>query len=137
MVSTMVWKVMAPRSGCVTDAGRSLGREIAHQLQVPDAQGAKDVEGLDGGHAGILRGPLLLVEGLDGVIVFSQGLAQAEGKHQFAVGKMTEDLGGTPLAGGGRHGGPGRTDGLEKSGEDSRRRRREPPETARPSRYFS
>jgi hypothetical protein len=39
---------------------------------------------------------------LDGVVVFGQRLSEAEGKDQFAIGKMADDFGGAPLAGRGR-----------------------------------
>ena len=50
-------------------------------------------------------GPEILVEGLDdGVGLIrrgGEGLAEAEGEDEFAVGEMAEDVADAPLAGGG------------------------------------
>ena len=39
---------------------------------------------------------------VDDVVVFGERLAQAEGEHDFAIGKMTENFARAPFAGRGR-----------------------------------
>jgi hypothetical protein len=80
--------------------------------QVPAAEHGERGErfvGIDGGIAG---GPLVLVEGLDDVVVLSEGLAQAEGEDGFAVGEMAENVAGTPFTGRTRGGDFGGANGL-------------------------
>src|SRR5438045_1249669 len=80
-------------------------------------QGGEDVQRLGCGDSSILGGPFLLVEGLDRGSVFGQGLSQAEGEDDFAVGKMADDFRGAPLAGRGRRGRLGRPDRFNEAGK--------------------
>lgn len=79
--------------------GGSFGRGVADEDEVPLAHGDEGGEGLLGGDAGVVFGPAVLVEGLEDVVFFSEGLAEAEGEGDFAVGEMREDCGGSPFAG--------------------------------------
>jgi hypothetical protein len=104
MVSTMVEKVMAPRSGWVTGLLACGGQGGFDEAQVPAADGGEGDDGVGRGDGGVVGGPLVLVEGLDDVMIFGEGLAEAEGEDGFAVGEVTEDVAWGPFAGGGRPG---------------------------------
>jgi hypothetical protein len=83
-----------------------VGRDGGEEEQVPVAGG------LEEGQCGfevvgsVALGPVVLVEGLDdGVGLIErggEGLAEAEGEDDLAVGEVGGDVGDAPLAGGGR-----------------------------------
>ena len=54
----------------------------------------EDGEGFSGGDAGVCGSPLVLIEGLEDGGVLGEGLAQAEGKDEFAVGEVGDDFSG-------------------------------------------
>ena len=72
---------------------------VLKEREVPGAQSGEGGERLLRGDVGVGRGPAVLVEGLQDVVVFGEGLAQAKGEGDFAVGEMTEDLCRRPFAG--------------------------------------
>ena len=88
------------------------GQSGLDEEQIPAAEnreGGERFVGIEGGIAGC---PLILVEGLDDVVVLTEGLAKAEGEDGFAVGEMAEDVAGTPFAGRTGGGDFGGADGL-------------------------
>ena len=92
-----------------------VGRERGFdEYQIPAADGGEGDDGVRGGDGGIGCGPLVLVEGLDDVVVFCEGLAEAEGEDGFAVGEVAEDVAGRPLAGRGRSGEAVGSDGVDE-----------------------
>jgi len=79
-------------------AGR-IGRDVANEGQIPGAQNGEGGEGLLSRDVGVGSGPAVLIEGLEDVMIFSEGLAEAKGEGDFAVGEMAEDLSSGPFAG--------------------------------------
>jgi hypothetical protein len=69
------------------------------QEQVPAAQDGESGESLVCVDGGIGCGPFVLVERLDDVVVFGEGLAKAEGEDGLAVGKVAKDVARAPFAG--------------------------------------
>jgi len=97
MVSTMVEKVMLPRSGWLTGLLACSGRAL------------------------VVGRPLVLVKRLHDVVLFGERLAQAESEDGLAVGEMAHDVSGAPLAGCGRRGGVRGADFLCESLQTARR----------------
>ena len=62
------------------------GGDLVEQQEVPVAGGVEHAQGGVEVVVGVARGPLFLVEGLDDGSVNGEGLAEAEGKDEFAVG---------------------------------------------------
>ena len=77
-----------------------LGSGGADQRKIPIANGRENGEGRASFERCIIFRPLVLIERLDDVIFFREGLAQAKSKNQFAIGEMAEDLAGGPFSGG-------------------------------------
>ena len=102
---------MAPRSGWVTAFAGVRGQRGLNESEIPAAHGGEGGESVASREAGVRSGPLFLVEGLDGVAVLGQGLAQAKTEGDLAVGEMAEDVAGGPFAGRGSGGDPAGTDG--------------------------
>lgn len=75
-----------------------LGGCGADQREIPIADGGEDGEGRASFERRIIFRPLVLVEGLDDVMVFREGLAQAKPKDHFAIGEVAEDLAGGPFS---------------------------------------
>ncbi len=102
MVSTMVQKVMVPRSGWVVGRRRS-SRETVLRKSRFQLRG-----GLEEGKRGfeliscVAFGPGFLVEGLDdGVGLGERGserLTETEGEDHFAVGEVSGDFADAPFA---------------------------------------
>ncbi len=80
-------------------SARGGGQRGLNQPQVPLAQRAEGFKRLGRGNTGIMHRPLVLIEGLDDRVIFSERLAQAEGEDDLAIGQVTEDFGGAPFAG--------------------------------------
>jgi hypothetical protein len=87
--------------------GRQSGLDEDQVPAAEDGERGERFVGIDGRVAGC---PLVLIEGLDHVVVLSEGLAKAEGEDGFAVGEMAEDVAGAPFA--------GRTRGCDFGGAD-------------------
>ena len=74
MVSTMVWNVIVPRSGCVTGFAKSAGwaeRMIA-RFQARNAVNVAERQ--PGITLGIALRPLILIERLNDVVIFGERL---------------------------------------------------------------
>jgi hypothetical protein len=91
--------------GMGNDAAGGGWQSCVNEREVPVAEGGECRERLGGGDAGVCGGPLVLIEGLDDVVVFGQGLAETEAEDELAVGEMAEDFSGGPFAGGWGFGG--------------------------------
>jgi len=75
------------------------GQRGVDEEEIPMAEGGEGAESLGRCEFAVAGGPLVLIEGLDGGAIFGQGLAEAKGEDEFAVGEMAEDFGGAPLGG--------------------------------------
>ena len=92
--------------------GRVRGQGGFDEEQVPAPDGGEGDDGVRRGDGGVGGGPLVLVEGLDDVMIFGEGLAEAKGEDGFAVGEVTEDVARGPFAWGGGLGKAGCADGV-------------------------
>ncbi len=72
----------------------------ANQREIPIADGRENGEGGASFERCVIFRPLVLIERLDDVIFFREGLPQAKSKNHFAIGEMAEDLAGGPFPGG-------------------------------------
>lgn len=96
-------------------------RGVADEDEVPLSERGECSEGLLRRDGGIDSSPAVLIEGLDGVVVFSESLAETEAEGYFAVGEVAEDFGRGPLAGSGGDADAGGTDGVDEGFENSGR----------------
>jgi hypothetical protein len=71
--------------------------ESGNQRAVPFANGCENREGLASLIVPIDRGPLVLVEWLDDVMILRQCLAQPEGKNDFAIREVAYDIANAPF----------------------------------------
>src|ERR1700756_349343 len=74
-----------------------LKRERAYEREVPVAHRVEGGERVPSTIPVVMSRPFLLVEGLNGVMVFTESLPQTEAEDQLAVGEVADDLTGTPL----------------------------------------
>ena len=115
---------------------RRTGQGVANQSQIPVAQGREGRERLGRRNAGVARGPLVLVEGLDGWPILGESLAQPECEDNLAVGEVANDFCRAPFAGLGRQVEAVWADRVETLGDDTADEARIV-STGRPSRKLS
>ena len=71
---------------------KCLGGQGGDQLHVEMPQGSEGSEGGSGVIGGVIRGPGVLIEGLNDVVRLGQGLSKTEGKNDLAIGQMAHNL---------------------------------------------
>ena len=102
MVSTMVQKGMVPRSGWVVGRRRSSSETVVRKRRFQLRAAWKRARPGSKLVGCVAFGPGVLVEGLDDGVGLAErggeGLAEAEGEDDLAVGEVGDDLADAPLA---------------------------------------
>ena len=98
-------------------SARRTGQGVTNQSQIPFAQRREGRERFGSRNAGVARGPLVLVEGLDGRPILGESLAEPECEDNLAIGEVAYDFCRAPFAGRGRQVKAAWADHLETLGD--------------------